>query len=417
MNLTPYLINVLAYAVFYLGSLVVWPSRKNFIAWMSLPVFVIAYLIPLSFFDYSFAFDADAINRLAAINGVGAFFMLLGILLGRIVKFRSFERISFDLSWNSLNHELIISRIYVLMIFSVLVMFFCFMWMGQFPMFAADPYDAKFFKGPYKEKYDQVAFFFRLSQSILATVAPIACAYIFLPIGRRLILPVLLAVVIFSLALTRSEAGTGLALLLVAWGFKSRGRFFVSQVVLLLLYGFGNVIYSLLGLGGGVEKEAFQTIVESASDIADQLSFLSAFDPETQLTYGATVFGGVVPGNFYYNPSVFFLAVANGTDDISGLASGGYRMPITGHGYAAFGFFGVCVFSFVSGFFVSLTVKILRKINFDSIVHIFLVILWYKTICTFFVDFYWLTYGKFIALTVFLFIVHAATSRDASIGK
>ena len=101
MNLTPYLINVLAYAVFYLGSLVVWPSRKNFIAWMSLPVFVIAYLIPLSFFDYSFAFDADVINRLAAINGVGAFFMLLGILLGRLVKFRSFERISFDLSWNS----------------------------------------------------------------------------------------------------------------------------------------------------------------------------------------------------------------------------------------------------------------------------------------------------------------------------
>jgi hypothetical protein len=193
----------------------------------------------------------------------------------------------------------------------------------------------------------------------------------------------------------------------LAWSLRSWSKVSLYLLISNAIYCFGVVFYLLLGLHSeGNTSEVIQQLTEGMTDVADQLAFLQAFNPSRDLSYGLTFIGGLIPGNFYYNPSVFTLAIANGSADISDLASGGFRLPISLSGYIAYGFAGAVFVPLLSGVFLGAIINVLRKLPYRDTATTVVIILCFRICLSLWVDFYALTYAKIISLFVFLYIVY-----------
>jgi len=101
----------------------------------------------------------------------------------------------------------------------------------------------------------------------------------------------------------------------------------------------------------------WRVIAAGTVDITDQLNFLDFFNRNPLWTYGRTVFGGLVPSHYEWNPAVYTLKVVNPGEDLSDIVSGGLRLPAPIWGYVSFQWIGVVVFCFLSGFIKGLLLK------------------------------------------------------------
>ena len=401
------IINLLSYAVFMLGTVFVWPSKRNFILWLSFPFFITAYVFPLLAVNFSAAYSSADIQFLTNCNLIGALSFLSGLVFGALLKFKFKWSMPLSFGEANINISTLEKKVFWLTVFGCLGMSFCFLWMGMVPMFSEQPFYAKFFRGPYKEKYDQISIIYRFSQAVLITVMPF-CFALLLDKRRLLILaPLIWALLLFIGALTRSEVGAGLMIYLMAWSTKNRLRFTFFVIFSMLLYGFANLIYFMLGFGSS-DSDMISVLMSGATDIADQLSFISKFNPSNDLTYGLTFLGGLIPGNFKYNPSVYTLMIANGSDDVSSMASGGFRLPLSLAGYMAFSWFGVVLVPFVVGLITGMVVRVLKMMPFSSIFHIIIVMMWFKLGVSFWIEFYNFTYGKLISFAILFFLLSKA---------
>lgn len=398
-------INLFSYGVFMLGTLLIWPSRRNFIAWLAFPFFVVAYLIPLLAIDYGAIARADVLSKLTLINLLGAVSMVVGLFIGERIKIKFPWRPILQRVRSGIGPDDVVQRTFNVMFAACLLMTLCFLWMRMVPMFAEEPFVAKFFRGPYKEKYDQVSVFYRLSQAVMMTALPLAMVLFINLRIKKLFLPVVWAVLLFAVALTRSLVGAGAVILIMAWASGTRLRFFVFLFTSTLIYCVGNIAYVILGISGPSDFNILEEIASGASDILDHLVFLDAFDSSRDLTYGLTFVGGLIPGNFIYNPSVFTLAIANGTNDVSELASGGYRLPVSIAGFVAFSWAGAIIVPMLSGAIYGFFIAILKKIEIKNLSQHVAVIIWFQVWASFWTDFYFFTYSKVISIGIFMYLV------------
>ena len=137
---------------------------------------------------------------------------------------------------------------------------------------------------------------------------------------------------------------------------------------------------------------------------ADALDFLGAFR-DHDLTYGLTFVGGLVPGNFRFNPSVFTLAIVNGSSDVSDVASGGLRMPPSVAGFMAFSWLGAVLVPFVSGLLTGHFVHRLRRLPRENLAQHVAGLLWYQVCASFLINFYAMSYQGLIAMLLFFYLV------------
>ena len=352
------------------GTYLIWFSRYNIPAHLNLGVMFVGYFVPLMLTDVLNKYPHDLIDLYAVILSIGAFFYLVGLIVGfqysifdKIIKRPNF---SYDGFYKFTNFKY--NLILILIFGSLFVMALCWAYIGMVPMLAPDPFLAKFFKGQYYEAYSKVALPYRLSQTILITIFPIVAALWALTRKKILLVACILIMIFFSLALTRGLMLSGIITLLAVFAAKKRTHMAAFIMIYLFVFGVGSGIYYIYSAITEVKIFAYAsdstiwTIIASGSpDIPDQLGLLSAFENHGQFTLGRTFWGGLIPGQYYWNPSAWTLYILNNTDDISDVASGGLRIPVALWGYFSFGWLGVIIVPFLSGLIFGTSTRYIKK--------------------------------------------------------
>ena len=343
---------------FSLITYVAWPSRWNIVAHSQLAFGIAAYILPLVILDMFTETSDGVLGFYLGVMAVGSAVAVVGAVLGSKLSRaapptrRIADRIAaFAPRW-------IPRRVAVLAVLSVLALGLSFAVMGFIPAFAADPFDAKFFRNEYAAPYAAVAPLYRATTTALMLLLPLLAMYAWW--RRRLgwVLLFVLSLAALLVTLQREPALIGI-LLFVGVLIAMRGRWMVLYVAgLVAIYFAGSASYFVLAAlgignyGSSIELspgDFLESVAAGAPDVADQFGFIQAWLSNPVYAGGRTFFGGLIPGGYEWNPSVWSLAVTHPGVDVSTISSGGLRLPGPLWGYVNLGWTGVVAVSLVYG--------------------------------------------------------------------
>ena len=240
---------------------------------------------------------------------------------------------------------------------------------GIIPAFAENPLVAKYFAGEYTARAAPYMPLFR-GGMVLYQVG-VLVGILLLPsrlnVGRMMMFVLVgllgFAVVLALLSLRRGVAAQpileGLLILLVV---RARlGWIIVGVAVYLTVFTFGSAANQILVYVLGLKNEVgLDAIIKGLSDIHDILWFVDAYHKAgPPPTMGMTVFGGLVPYDFRWNPGNYTKWII-GADLNTG--SGGFRLPMSLWGYDAFGYAGLVLWSAVDGFAIVIQAFLFRLV-------------------------------------------------------
>ncbi len=237
---------------------------------------------------------------------------------------------------------------------------------GVVPAFAANPLAAKFFADEYTARAAPYMALFRLGMVLYQVGALIGI--LLLP-GRvsiaKLFLFALLgaAALLALLSLRRGAAAApileGLMILLVVRG--RLGWVIVGISAYLAVFAFGSAINQILLYALGLRDElGLDAIIKGLSDVSDMWWFMESYHhagPPPSM--GMTVFGGLVPYDFPWNPGNYTKMIVGA--DLN-TASGGFRLPAAVWGYDAFGYPGLVLWSAFDGAAVMVQALLFRLV-------------------------------------------------------
>jgi hypothetical protein len=398
----------------------------------------VAYVVPafvIKFKDYS---TSEVINLYVLINLLGCLTYVGGMLLGYRIK--TLKAVNTLLQFRFLgtlyNDEQGIQKIrkvsliiYVAALGGVIISYLL---MGFVPLFAANPFMAKFFKGEYQAPYERVAFLYRTARQLLEFLMPLRILELFINFNIKSVILVLLGILLIAVSLNRGPilSGVLVAISIFVALKKSNGPFWIYLIIVFSSFMLGSGLYYLLGLAfpdsffgdAASNVSFFEAIAMGAPDITDQLSFLNAFlDSGSHYSYGLTFLGGLIPFNFPWNPAVYTLTVLNDSNDISAVASGGLRLPVSLWGYVSFGWAGVALVPFLSGFLTGYVVKKIKKIinsisaNESGYIVFFLIQFVFSNIAIVFTNFYLLSIYSLPAFVLFYAIIIIGKTKNKSL--
>jgi len=384
------------------SSYIVWPSRWNIPAHLQLGFSLLAYVIPVFFTDILYKFPPQIVSFYAWILVLGSMAYLIGLIVGfhfplvRIVPFQY----TLDLPTTQIEKH-VSSKVFWLLVVAVVGVAVSYAIMGFVPMFAEEPLMAKFFRGPYQESYRKVAVLYRFSMYVMYALIPVSLAIWVRKRQFRFFVLTLVALVEILLSLVRGPVAYGLLLFVGLLAARSTVGFFIYIFIVILIYPLGSVFYYILGVLLSLDAykmlyivdNFWEFIVSGAPDIYDHLKFLEAFIDHGSFTYGLTFIGGLVPFNFKWNPAVWALSITNPDTPVKEIASGGYRLPAPLWGYTAYGWLGVLIVPFLSGFFWGNATRFAKKYvqKSRSIIHASIALTVYLTIGVQLSKFYLLT--------------------------
>ena len=404
------------------GTYLIWFSRYNIPAHLNLGVIFVGYFVPLMLTDILHEYPDDLIDLYTAVICIGAFFYMVGLVIGfqysifdKLIKRPNFSYDGF-FKFSNFKYNLIL----ILIFGSLFVMALCWAYIGMVPMLAPDPLLAKFFKGQYHDSYSKVALPYRLSQTILIMIFPIVAALWALTRKKILLLACVLIMIFFSLALTRGLMLSGIITLLAVFAAKKRSHMAAFIMIYLFVFGVGSGIYYIYSAITEVKIFAYAsdstiwTIIASGSpDIPDQLGLLAAFENHGEFTLGRTFWGGLIPGQYYWNPSAWSLYILNNTDDISDVASGGLRIPVALWGYFSFGWLGVIIVPFLSGLIFGTSTRYIKKYMLsNNILRSVLVLSFYSIVLSFFGNFYAMSMYNIPAFLILFILIYRFSTRS-----
>jgi hypothetical protein len=361
------LIIFLALAVFMSAGYIVWPSRYNVVTHLTIGGNFIATFVPAIILNIQDSFNANVVKLYSNILLVGVITFLIGLFFGfnrKPIK----TRFTFDVFDDLRYQKRAIKITKYLTVSSIILLALSYAGMGFVPALAADPLMAKFFRGPYQEPYMRVAILFRSSFYILSTVIPITAIIWYQTKSNFFLIITLVAVFLMALSLQRSPSFSGLLLAFATvMSFRSKVHFKFLLLIIVGLYVFSSVFYYLVG-ARELDYSNFHTshpyweiIASGSSDISDHLQFMEKFVQKPVWTYGRTIYGGLIPGHYEWNPSVYTLKVLATGEDLNEIISGGVRLPVAVWGYVSFSWPGVIFFGLISGFFYGYSIKYLKS--------------------------------------------------------
>jgi len=383
-----------------LAPYLVWRSRWNVPTHLSVGFCVTAYLVPGLLTNVWDEFPASTAWVYTWMNVAGAVAIVTGTLLGARARVPSRLKNAFVAIVRDGGNALLRKRVETMVLVGIAGMLLAYAIMGFVPLFAEDPLSAKQFKGEYFEPYYRAAYLYRFSFSVLVASIPVVLTCWLAFSSRRFLMWGLLAAFLIGVSLARQSAAVGIITFL---GFvaASRVRYFKGYLFFVsVVYPLGSAGYLLLGYALGIESltdiysvdSLFDIVASGAPDMFDQLTFLDGFYRLDTFTYGRTIFGGLVPGNFAWNPSVWTLTYDSIGADISETVSGGLRLSVALWGYANFGWIGVVLIPFISGFANGKMLALLKDLPFEkSMTGAAVVLTLYMTLGRQIVDFYMLS--------------------------
>lgn len=390
-----------------LGTYFIWFSRWNVLAHLNLGFAITAHVLPICFLN---VFDQTAVNVVLLYRDillVGAVFYLIGLFCGAGLP--SLRVFGFSRTFDGNEIEcfaLVYKKIMVLMMVGVVGLFLSFLAMGFVPMFAQDPLAAKFFKGPYHDAYIRVAVLYRSSYMLLVSLVPVACILWYR--AKNILIGALcfFAVVGIALSLTRAPAVFGVLTALGIYCASKGGKAFIAYLLLIVfIFPFGSAVFYLLGIFDN-DLGIIELIAQGVPDISDHLLFLDAFVQHHQWTFGKTFWGGMVPGNFEWNPAVYALEITNG-GEVSEISSGGFRLPVSIWGYSAFGWIGVVIVPLLSGIILGNCIGFCKQFAFKgNEVRFSIALLWLSVFGFFWSGFYVMSMYSIPKMLIAFFVVY-----------
>ena len=358
--------------VFNLAGYLLWPSRYNVIQHLSVGGSFVAVIVPAFILEVHNDYPPEIVDLYVQILWVGLVSVLPGLVIGFMLGKGRTTNLSFDVMSNPAYEERVMHLTKILMIIGISGLVISYLVMGFIPLFAADPISAKLFRGPYQAPYLRVAVLFRASFFILSTIIPIAFIIWYKTKKLFFLVSVLAVVVLMAMSLARSGAFSGIVLAVaIIMSFKSRFTFVLLMFLLVGVFIGSAFFYYIIGIRTFDENvNVWRVLNAGTPDIEDQLNFMVRFQENPVWTYGRTIYGGLIPGHYQWNPSVYTLSVVAPGIDINEVGSGGLRLPLPMWGYVSFKWIGVVLFSFVTGlmggFFLQLLKSWIQK--FDSII-------------------------------------------------
>ncbi|MDB5141149.1 MAG: hypothetical protein JWR12_3065 [Mucilaginibacter sp.] len=362
-------------SIFACGTYLVWPSRYNVMAHLNVGFIFIAYFIPTIILKDQNDYANGTVTLYTSILVVGAISFIIGLYSGFLLKPIRLSSFSFTLS----NKEIYIARIIkvtkIFLFAGIIGQTVGYMMMGFVPAFAADPVAAKFFRGVYQVPF-YVSMVYLSSFFILTTTTPIAIIIWYRNKKKKLFLfGAITAVVLMMVSLSRGPAFSGVVLAVaIIMSFRNKWTFGLLLVLLVSIYLLSSVFYFAVGVRDFTEVSSnfkddhvvWRVISGGTADITDQLTFLDFFKKDPLWTYGRTVVGGLIPSHYEWNPAVYTLKVVNPGENVTGVISGGLRLPAPIWGYVSFQWFGVVLFCALSGFLKGMLLKFTKYWIFKS---------------------------------------------------
>jgi len=408
------------------GTYFIWFSRYNIPNHLVLGSLFVAYLVPVFLTNVLTRFPPEIVTQYAYILAVGSVFYVVGLVFGnfyipvrRIIKVPPFFHESL---------EVFLLHRYRFLIgaasLALVTMALCWVSMGMVPMFAADPFAAKFFKGEYFDAYMRVAIPYRLAQTVQITLFPILVALWFVTRKKLLLVVVIMIMLFFALALNRGLVFYGLFMLMALYAAKKRSYLFWFIIAHITIISVGSAIYYLaavffgadvFGVIGVANSDVWQILADGSPDIVDQLTLLQTFENHGTYTLGRTFYGGLIPGQYYWNPSAWSLYISNNTDDISEVTSGGFRVPVALWGYFSFGWIGVMIVPFMSGVILGAATKFTKYfVSHKNILTSILALTFYTVVLAFFWNFYIMSMYAVPACVLIVLVLYRIKLRSAS---
>lgn len=327
----------------------------------------VSIFVPAMILNVQTAYPQSIVDLYIRILVIGMFFFLIGLIAGFITIPNVKANFSFDVLPAATYEKRAFQITKYLMIGGVIGMIVSYMVMGFIPIFAADPISAKLFRGQYQAPYIRVAALYRSAFFVLATLIPIACVIWYKTKSKAYLLLILSALSLMTMSLARSGAFMGVVLAFaIVMSLKSRLHFFMLMVLLIGVFVLSSFFYYIVGVRTYTnEKNVWEIITAGTPDITDHLDFLERFEEHPRWTYGRTVYGGLIPGHYEWNPAVYTLIMVNPGQDINDIGSGGLRLPLPVWGYVSFEWVGVILFSLLtgllSGFFIRMSRDMFKR--------------------------------------------------------
>lgn len=412
-------------AIMLVGTYVVWFEKTNIIAHMNLGILFVAYLIPLYFTDLLRNYSTNLLDMYTTILSIGAFFYLIGILIGYYsfnTTFYFYKKTIFSSRNEAEIYNLIIKKIIYLTIFAITAIFVSWTIMGFIPMFAEQPLMAKFFRGAYEAAYLKIAFLYRMGQNTLVVLFPILIIIYYKYRKKRELIFIIITISIFAMSLTRGYVLSSLILVLFLLSSKNSVRFVMFLSLFLLVYVLGSASYYIISIVFNIESfgafynnDSIFTIISSgAPDIPDQIHFLELFSQNNEFTLGRTFFGGLIPNHYEWNPSVWALQIMSDTD-LGEVMSGGLRLPVALWGYISFGYFGVVIIPFLSGMLMGFfTKKLKRFVSYRQPLKSILALMFFSYVHSFIIGFYIMSLYTIMSMLIIVFISYQYKYLKAS---
>lgn len=405
----------LALTALSIGPLIIWPSRFNIPMLLNIgPVFV-AYFVPLVILGDNDLYKGEAFELFATITIWGAVCYMAGLIIGFLLPLTETK-----FSFTTVNDEVYESRFVkltqIFLVIGISGMILSFLIMGFVPAFAADPLNAKFFRGAYEVPYMRAAVLFRTSNLIL--INSLGFGFVLLFLKRNLINLTLITAASLVLLSTLNRGISAFALLTVLgliFAYKGRLYTYLYLFINSLTVILGSISYYLIGLIFGIDQftslyseDSVWTLIASGSpDISDQIQFIQSFSISSEFTYGKTFLGGLVPGHYKWNPSVWALYIVSPNTDLEEITSGGLRLSVPLWGYTSFSWPGVIIVSLLAGLITGYFTKYLKYwMKSGNISKNIVAITFYSVIGISLSNFYLLSYMMFPPLIVLFFYTY-----------
>jgi oligosaccharide repeat unit polymerase len=354
-----------------LSGYILWPSRYNALQHLAVGGSFVSIVVPALILNVQDQYSNAIVDLYTRILVVGTIAFVIGLFIGYIIGVDIKTHFSYNIMEEHDYEKRVVKITTNLMLAGIIGLAISYLVMGFIPMFAEDPISAKLFRGQYQQPYIRVAVIYRASFYIIATIMPITCIIWYKYRSKLVLFTIIAALVLMAMSLTRSGAFTGVVIAFaIVMAFKSKLHFFILMTLLIGIFVLSSFFYYIVGVRTYTgEKNVWEIITAGTPDIPDQLDFLTRFDEAPDWTYGRTVYGGLVPGHYKWNPAVYTLIMVNPGQDINDIGSGGLRLPLPMWGYVSFEWIGVIGFSIFTGIFSGIFIRIVKRTfqQFESI--------------------------------------------------
>lgn len=341
----------LAWLILSCGPVLFWWRRDNILGYLQGGFFFATIVVPVLGTTIVDDLDPVVTNRYAAMLVLGAAAHLAGLGFGAAFGHRwRLPRLNLGRLLDPVP-SLLVTRSRQVALGGIGLLGLSFALLGYIPFLAADRVSAKYGVGVYQAGFARGALVLHVGLIVASTALPVMLALL---LRRRRPLDLLLAallLVALILTLSRLKAFIGPLVFLTALAIERGWRPWRIVAAVCFAFVAGTLVNELVYLTTSPPGTTFASrVAASAPDIVDHVGFLEGYETAGNEQVGVKpILASLTPDKGEYNAAEYALRIRTGLADVTGLASGGLRLPAPLWGYASYGYPGLVVWSLLSG--------------------------------------------------------------------